>query len=179
MTASRNPNLIGQIALQEGYVAPQQLEECLAMPSSQPLGARLVAKGYLTQEKLDELIRIQAAVFSTITADPLRGGLFGQIAVRLGYVSDDRLNEALREQSSLGGTGSLRLGQILLKRSAITPEQFLDVLRRQRREVVKCPGCGTFYDAAEHPETDRFVCATCTTVVHTKLEASNSGNGEA
>lgn len=168
MTASRNPNLIGQIALQEGYITPQQLEECLAMPASQPLGARLIAKGYLTQEKLDELVRIQTAVFNTITADPLRGGLFGQIAVRQGYVTQERLNEALREQSYKGS--SLRLGQILLRMKALTTEQFLDVLRRQRKEVVKCPGCDTFYDAAEHPETDRFVCSTCNTVVHTRIE---------
>lgn len=172
MKASRNPNLIGQIALQEGYVTPQQLEECLGMTSSHPIGIRLVDKGYLTEEKLEELVRIQAAVFNTITADPLRGGLFGQIAIKMGYVTADLLNEALREQSHNGS--SLRLGQILLAKKAITPEQFLDVLRRQRREVVKCPGCGTFYDAAEHPESDRFVCSTCNTVVHTKLESSKS-----
>lgn len=145
------------------------------MQSGPPLGARLVAKGYLSQEKLDELIRIQSAVFNTITADPLRGGLFGQIAVRQGYLTPERLSEALREQARNGGSGTLRLGQILLKAHAITPDQFLDVLRRQRREVVKCPGCDTFYDAAEHPETDRFVCSACNTVVHTKVESSNSG----
>ena len=170
MKASRNPNLIGQIALQEGYITPQQLEECLGMTSPNPLGIRLVDKGYLTQEKLEELVRIQMAVFNTITADPLRGGLFGQIAVRHGYVTQEQLNEALREQSHNGS--SLRLGQILLRMKALSTEQFLDVLRRQRKEVVKCPGCDTFYDAAEHPETDRFVCTTCTTVVHTRIEAA-------
>lgn len=170
MTAFKNPNLIGQIALQEGYITPQQLEECLAMPPTQALGIRLIDKGYLTEEKLEELIRIQAAVFNTITADPLRGGLFGQIAVRLGYLTPELLNEALREQAKNGASGSLRLGQILLKMRAITSDQFLDVLRRQKREVVKCPGCESFYDVAEHPETDRFVCSTCNTVVHTGAE---------
>lgn len=57
--------------------------------------------------------------------------LFGQIAVRLGYVTPEDVRDALREQ---GGT-SLRLGQILLRRKKITLERLLEVVRRQRKEV--------------------------------------------
>lgn len=162
--APSNPNLIGQIALQEGYITAEQLEACLRAQDGKPLGTVLVERGALSQEKLDEIIRIQQSVFQAISADPLRGGLFGQIARRLGYVNEGQLSEALREQERDGRQGSaLRLGQILMKMKVLEPEQFLDVLRRQQKEVVRCPRCEAFYDA---PAADRLVCPACQTVVH-------------
>jgi len=51
-TINRNPHLVGQIALSEGLLTPERLEECIRLQlSGEPgraLGEILVEKGYLT-----------------------------------------------------------------------------------------------------------------------------------
>jgi serine/threonine-protein kinase len=165
-----NPHLLGQIAVQERIVTPGQLDECLRLQQvSDPpkrLGQLLLEKGYLTAERLDALMAIQRARAETIAADPGRGGLFGQIALRLGCVTQLQLDECLREQDSLSQDGSpVLLGQLLLRKNFITTDQFLEILRRQKKEVVRCPGCDTLYDTRPHAEGSKFVCSRCGTVV--------------
>ena len=157
-----NPHLIGQIALEAGFITPDQLDACLALQASdpKPLGALLVQGGYLSEAQFAEVRRAQDARFERLDADPARGGLFGQLAVRLGFLSAADLHRTLREQA---GT-SLQLGQLLLKKKRLTSEQFLEILRRQNKDVAACPTCHAFYDLAEQ-QTRPFVCAACRTVV--------------
>jgi hypothetical protein len=164
-----NVHLLGQIALQEGVVTPDQLEECVRLQSAgggKSLGAMLVEKGYLTTAKLEELTALQQRRFESIGADPQKGGLFGQLAVRHGYLSPSQLAEGLREQASLSqGGSSLMLGQILLKKGALSVDHFLEILRLQKKEVVKCPACGAFFDVRAIPKASTFLCSSCSTVV--------------
>lgn len=169
-TINRNPHLVGQIAVSEGLLKPERLEECIQIQTSEapgrPLGEILVQKGYLTLEQLDWVISIQRSRFQRISADPARGGLFGQIALRLDYLTLDQLNESLREQQEGGVAGSsLLLGQILLRKNYLTVDQFLEVLHRQKKEVAKCPGCGVFYDVQGRYPGNKFVCSKCSTVI--------------
>lgn len=168
-TINRNPHLVGQIAVAEGLVTLEQLEECIriqtAETSGRALGEILVQKGYLTLEKLDWVIGIQRTRFQRMSADPARGGLFGQIALRLQYITPDQLNECLREQQGIGGAGTLLLGQILLRKNYLTVEHFLEVLQRQKKEVARCPACGAFYDVHARYEGSKFVCSKCNTVI--------------
>jgi hypothetical protein len=141
MNASENPHLLGQIALQEGFLQKTHLEECLSRQArsevEKPLGSFLIEAGYLTKDQLSQALRIQENRFEKLSADPSRGGLFGQIAVRLGYVTRPQIHEALREQQAVGrGESSLLLGQILLRKKHLTPDQFLEVLRRQKKDVT-------------------------------------------
>ena len=170
MTGSNPLLLLGQIAVHEGHLTPEQLDACLKLQeTSDPprrLGAILLERGFVTPQVLDGLIEIQRRRLQTIAADPDRGGLFGQIALKLGHVTQLQLDESLREQQALSRDGSpVLLGQILLKKGYITTEQFLEVLRRQKREVVRCPGCETIYDSKDQPEGAKFVCTRCGTVV--------------
>lgn len=55
--------------------------------------------------------------------------LFGRIAHEMGYVSAKNLRECAADQEQ----SSLRIGQILLKRSLLTIDQFIEVLREQDR----------------------------------------------
>jgi Flp pilus assembly protein TadD/predicted Ser/Thr protein kinase len=171
VTASRNPLLLlGQIAVHEGHLTPEQLDACLKLQeTSDPprrLGAILLERGFVTAEQIDGLMEIQRRRLQTIAADPDRGGLFGQIALKLSHVTQLQLDECLREQQALSRDGSpVLLGQILLKKGYLTTEQFLEILRRQKREVVRCPGCETIYDSKDQPEGAKFVCTRCGTVV--------------
>jgi hypothetical protein len=106
-----NPNLLGQIARDAGYVTAAELEECLEVQSKSvafaPIGLLLLEKGYLSLEELEELLRIQRARFESLSADPSQGGLFGQIAVRRGWITDAQLSECLRDQAASARSGSL------------------------------------------------------------------------
>jgi hypothetical protein len=161
---------VGQIALSEGLLTSESLEESIRLQtadsSGRALGEILVEKGYLTREQLARVVTIQRTRFQRISADPGRGGLFGQIALRLDYVTRDHLNECLREQQGAGAAGSsLLLGQILLRKGYLTIERFLEILRRQKKEVAKCPSCDAFYDVHTRPAGGKFVCSKCNTVI--------------
>lgn len=167
-TINRNPHLVGQIAIAEGLITPAQLEECIGIQTpgapTRALGEILVQKGYLTLEQLDWVIGIQRARFQRISDDPARGGLFGQIALRLDYLTTDQLNECLRDQE-VGGGSPPKLGEYLLRKNYLTRAQFEEVLLRQNKEVAKCPKCGVYYDVHGRYEGNKFVCSKCSTII--------------
>ena len=169
MDVKDNPHLIGRIALEAGFISAAQLNECLALQAGAatptPLGELLVKAGYLTEAQFAEARKLQENRFERLEADPTRGGLFGQLAVRLGYLSSADLHQALREQENARrGGSSLLLGQLLMKKNRLTADQFLELLRRQKKDVATCPACHAFYDVAGHG-TESFVCSSCRTVI--------------
>jgi len=169
-TFNRNPHLVGQIAVTEGLLTPEKLEECIQSQIQPPgapsraLGEILVQRGYLTLEQLDWVIGIQRARFHRLSADPARGGLFGQIALKLDYVTPDQLNECLREQEGGGGSPPM-IGEILLRKNYLNSAQFQEVLHRQNKEVAQCPKCGVFYDVHGRYPGNKFVCSKCNTII--------------
>jgi hypothetical protein len=169
-TLNRNPHLVGQIAVAEGLITAETLEECIQLQSSEAsrsaLGEILVRKGHLTLEQLDWVLSIQRTRFQRISSDPARGGLFGQIALRLDYITSDQLNECLRAQQEAQESGSsLLLGQILIRKDYLSSEQFLEVLHRQNKEVARCPACGVFYDVHNRYGGAKFVCSKCNSII--------------
>lgn len=57
------------------------------------------------------------------------GGHLGRIAVQKGFITEQQLEECLREQRDLQTKGQrLQLGQILIKKRLITTEQFLQLM---------------------------------------------------
>src|SRR5687768_2834368 len=108
--ASVDPLLLGQIAVQEGGLTPAQLAACVELQrTSDPprkLGSILVERGHLTPAALDALIEIQRRRLTTISADPERGGLFDELALRAAAVSQLQLDESLREQQALAAAGA-------------------------------------------------------------------------
>ncbi len=175
-----NPHLMGQIALHEGYLTPDQLEECLRIQATadapRRLGAILLEKGYLSNEQLASVMEIQRLRLEAVAADPERGGLFGQLALRLGYVTQLQLDECLRLQAELAGEGTpVLLGQIFLRKGYLTTDQFMEILRRQKKEIARCPGCDTFYDAAERVPGTKFACRRCGSVVQIPAPRTEAG----
>lgn len=160
--APSNLHLLGQIALKEGLVTRDQLAECVGLQGdgrTRSLGTILVEKGYLTPAKLAEI--------ESIAAIPSRGGLFGQLAVRHGYISSTQLSECLREQETLSQGGSaLRLGQLLIRKQYLSSAQFLEILRFQHKEAVNCPSCGTLLDARAVGGGATASCSRCGTAIN-------------
>lgn len=90
--------------------------------------------------------------------------MFGQIALRLDYITPDQLNEGLRDQE-VGGGSPPRIGEILVQRKYLTESQFEEVLQRQKKDVAKCPKCGVLYDVHGRYIGNKFVCSKCNTII--------------
>ncbi|MBI4566139.1 MAG: protein kinase [Planctomycetes bacterium] len=163
--------LFGTLAVKEGYASSEQVEECLQLLKTSGSGARglqevMLEKAYLTQEQCAALLEIQNRKVIPLTVEPGRGGLFGQIALDLGFVTMEQLQECLEEQNRLSAEGSpVLIGQLLLRKGYIKTSQFLQILRLQSRGVVRCPGCDTFYRIESGEPGERFACRRCGTVV--------------
>ena len=162
--------LLGTLAVREGYITAHQVEECVGLQKQadpgRKLGEILIEKGYLTPTRLASILDIQTRQVKMVAADPARGGLLGQIALDLGFVNADQVNQALEEQTLLSRSGSpAMLGQILLRKGWLQTGQFLEILKVQRRTILRCPGCDTVYRFEEADRGAKFACRRCGTVV--------------
>ena len=95
--------------------------------------------------------------------------LFGQIAQRMGYVSQPDLERALRLQEQLAQQGNpMRVGEILVKAKRLTPEQVREVLRYQELWICVCNACHRRYNVSGSQErAGALRCDACGgTLVH-------------
>jgi hypothetical protein len=169
--------LFGEIAVQEKYITPAQLEECLLiLRTTRPpprLGRVLQEKGYITQLQIEVILDIQRANLADRRQRRETGQLFGQLAAVAGFTSPDHVREALHAQLESARVGSRRmLGQILLGAGRINHFQFLEILRRQDKYFVHCDGCGANYLVEGKSEGSRLLCRGCFKVLTLPLEGN-------
>jgi serine/threonine protein kinase len=100
--------------------------------------------------------------------------LFGDIAVQEGFLTLDQVEDCARAR------GGLPLGEALVKKGLLTPDQVSAILAIQRihvaesrspsesegvfsqdRHMIPCPGCDTYYLVTGHPEGSSFDCRKC------------------
>ncbi|MCI0341005.1 MAG: SUMF1/EgtB/PvdO family nonheme iron enzyme [Planctomycetales bacterium] len=91
------------------------------------------------------------------------GGLFGRIAVAMGYCSEEALALAvatIREREAAGAPRA-RLGEVLVEAGILAPAQVGEILERQRKVILTCPGCGRQFNAREDDGTEPPTCPAC------------------
>lgn len=81
------------------------------------LGERLIKKGYLTEERLNEAIKLQQR----------DGGLLGDVLVKYGYITSNELSGFIFENKFS------KLGELLIEKKVITKEQLQEVLDYQKQ----------------------------------------------
>jgi len=158
--------LFGDIAVQEKYVTPAQLEECLAIVrTTQPtprLGRVMQDKGYLTQLQIEVILDIQRVNLVDRRQKRETGRLFGQLASALGFCTPEHVREALLSQLEGARNGARRMiGQILLSEGRINHFQFFEILRRQEKYFLHCDGCGANYLVEGKSDSGRVLCRGC------------------
>lgn len=141
----RRDLVLGELAVEKGYVTRDQVEACFRMQLTsslpRPLGQILLQEGLISYDQLEELLFLQAERTpaetrtdrgSSTTGD---GPLLGQMLLARRWVTLDQLEECVREQMKLSrdGVGHEPLGQILMRKRYITGEQFADAIRAQGR----------------------------------------------
>lgn len=165
----RNELLLGQIALDWGLVSPDQLNAILdeqsKLKAPKPVGVLLVARGLLTDEQLVKIIDEQRR---RMGKPPDYGGvrredsLFGRLVVKLGYATEEQVNECLRAQQDLAEAGvTKRLGEIMMDCGRLGAEAILQIVEAQGKKIMVCPGCLARYNVSGWEPHRKFPCKQC------------------
>lgn len=176
--------LLGRLALAEGLINQDQLYECVLAQerSPKPLGAIMVARGYIKGEQLDELLKKQRVAHQTISEAgqaSARTRLLGRVLIEKGLATEFQVNECLRIQASMVEMGIKpvpHLGEIMLKRGYLDKEKLQTALLVQSSEFYTCPECAMPINlTSSQAAGDDYVCQNCFTripVLFAKMAAS-------
>ncbi|MBI3268583.1 MAG: tetratricopeptide repeat protein [Planctomycetes bacterium] len=163
-----NEVLLGKLAIDRGYLTQPQLDALLREQAARPgklLSQLLVERHFLASVELESLLRTQAANLARPSdySSRSRGEtLLGQEAVRRGWLTPERLHEAVRAQGLAEGTGAgRRLGEVLVQLGYLHPGQVTELLEYQTKRIVSCPNCSTQYNASRIPEGGALQCPRC------------------
>lgn len=151
---ANNRLLLGQIAVELGFLTREQLQECIDHQAGQvqpkPIGILLQESGFLTAEKLAGVLEEQQRRLqeSLPYAPTQRGAMaFGRLIVERGLVTPERVNEALRAQQDLADRGvRKRLGELLVEAGHLKPESVPDILKVQGKVLMACTFCGAHFN---------------------------------
>ncbi len=158
--------LFGRIALRKGFVLLGDLEDSLYIQEREPergrIGEILVSRGLLEAGQREEILE-EIAERTSLRGKggrPISDALFGRIAVRKGFIEEDIINQALREQENLREEGKRkRIGTILVDYGVLTCAQVERILNYQGKEIMKCDACREHYNVPGLLRT--FPCPHC------------------
>ena len=163
---ARQDLLLGQLAVQKGYLTEEELQDCVRDQAAEPaktLGALLVERGYLSESQLRVLLAQQQANFAQAQAKPdprtQDDATFGKLLLERKLVTQEQLNECLRIQAS--DMFHPRLGEVLA--GVVEAPQVLlqKILAAQKKVVVECTGCHTSFNIAGAEPGQRVKCRAC------------------
>lgn len=129
LTSFTGSNMFGAIAVGQGMLKPEQLEDGLNIQSrwadGRPLGEVLVELGTLSAEQRDRVLDIQ-----TMTERRRRDALLGRIGVLNKFYTEEQLRDALRRPGA-------RIGERLRAAGLVTDQQLDAMLRTQKRLLAE------------------------------------------
>lgn len=179
MPLNENDLVLARIAVELGLVTQAQVEACLreatsdppgAAPSSWALGDLLVRRGFLAEDGRAKVERVHAERIAGATRAAARKEdiLFGRICVQKKYASPAEVNECLelqqrlaKERASGDPMTTPRIGELMIERGYLTPDQVKDVLREQRKFLVRCASCGRQFNVVGLKPGQTFPCKKC------------------
>jgi hypothetical protein len=165
---ARNRLLIGQIAIELGFVTKDQLQECIDHQAGQvqakPIGLLLVESEFLTREQLLTVVgEQQRRLEEPLPYAPTQRGAiaFGRLIVERGLVKQTHVNEALRAQQDLADRGiRKRLGELLVEAGHLDADAVPGVLKRQGKVLMACTFCGAHFNVLE-TIAEGYPCRKC------------------
>ncbi len=168
----RTDRLFGQIAVELGILSPEKLEEALqtqaADAAPRPLGLVLMDLRLVTRDDLEKILEAQRKIADRHQErgkDRREDNLFGKVAVGLGFLSQDQLNECLDIQKREGPESTLRLGELMTRRGLVGPEQVRRVMEVQAGLAVPCPRCATLHNVVMFMPGSTIPCRQCSLMI--------------
>lgn len=164
----RTDRLFGQIAVELGIITPEKLDEALdrqaAQAPSTPLGLILMDMRLVAREDLEQILEAQRKIVERQRErgkDRRDDTMFGKVAVRLGFLTQDQLNECLEIQKNDGPESLMRLGELMTRRGIVGPEQVRRVIEVQSGMAVPCPACSTLHNVVMFMPGASIPCRKC------------------
>lgn len=164
----RADSLFGQIALRLGIVNKKQLDEALELQrfakGHKPLGMILMELGHVRQKDLDRIIEEQKAILAqanTRQKAVREDNLFGKVAIRSGYCTEEQLAECLALQEHLPPERFMRLGDIMVIKGYLSVDQVKKVIDTQKGLILYCPQCDTQYNVVMFRPGVSMQCYKC------------------
>ena len=126
--SARNEELFGRIAVSDGYITREQLEECLSVKSQSDSNSTLwqimVEKSYIDHHTTNKILE---KVDRELKAEKSNRGVdkfFGDVAVSNGFCTAEQMEQAIAEQKRRMQEGrNQRLGELCVEMGILTPQQ--------------------------------------------------------
>jgi hypothetical protein len=165
-------HLFGRIAVLNGFLTMDQLQECLTAQRSATssnrlqIGEILLSKGYLTKEQLGNILDIRRKKLRMMLRDSNElvrtEKVFGQLALRKGLVTLDRLETALLEQQRLARMNlHISVGEILVALKFMKVDEVLEILSVQNKRILVCPYCDSHFTVIGYHGEKNYECRQC------------------
>lgn len=163
-------NLFGRIAIKQGYVTKEQLEQCVELQQSAEdsrlLGGIMIEQGFITKEQLRKVMILQKQAMAVPAKDEIERQAdvsFGYIAVQCGMVTSEQVYQCVHEQVQLARKGLyFRLGEVFITRGFMTPDDVNRVVELQQDYLLTCEECGHRVNALRHGPGEKVPCPNCT-----------------
>jgi uncharacterized protein YbaR (Trm112 family) len=158
--------LFGKLAVGEGYCTQAQIDECVRIQSydksGTALGELLLFKGHISAPQHAKVLELQKKNLQTV--DPLakkrkEAQLFGKLAVREGLLTEDEVNDCLRDQGRSGETRSL--GEIMVAKGYLSVDKVKELLSKQLKKVMVCPACKLSFTVMTLSQGKKVDCPRC------------------
>ncbi|HYE99471.1 MAG TPA: hypothetical protein VEJ18_11200 [Planctomycetota bacterium] len=179
-------SLFGQIAMRLGIVTRDQLQEALELQrfaqGHKPLGVILMELKYVSTKDLERIVEAQKALLAeaSVRQKAVReDNLFGKVAIRLGFCTEEQLAECLALQEQLPKDRFMRLGDILVIKGYLTVEQVRKVSETQKGLIVYCSQCDTQYNVVMFKPGASLQCYRCGSPLKIPTRSTSSHLDEA
>jgi len=182
----RADGLFGQIALRLGILTKAQLQEALELQRfakvQKPLGVLLMELKYVTEKDLEKIIKAQEEIVAQASSRQKavkEDNLFGKVAIRMSFCSEEQLVECLALQEQLPKERFMRLGDIMVIKGYLTVDQVRKISDTQKGLIVYCPQCDTQYNVVMFRPGASIQCYKCGSPLRIPARATNASLDEA
>ncbi|RME85425.1 MAG: hypothetical protein D6785_04405, partial [Planctomycetota bacterium] len=182
-------NLLVQLALQEGFITRNQLQQCQQLKAvhfpQKSLIQILLDQRFLNEDDLRLLQRRSQQVSQLSSSKDSRTTLsgtlvigtnlelqqkkdksFGNFCIRLGFASQEQVLQCIQEQHQLQQKGLyVRLGELMLEKGILTVEQVERILEYQKKRILTCSGCKAQYNVSNYKAGTKVKCKKCGTIL--------------
>ena len=174
--------LLGQLAIEKGFITKAQLAEVVKEQSGgtvdpnatvnpsktiRPLGTLLLSKGLLKEQDLVSLLEEQSRRLEAVkNVQKLQkvDYLFGQLLVKYNLATMLQINKCLEIQLKMAEKGTTpipRLGELLVDHGFVDKKTVADVLKMQDKDILFCTGCGRQYNVVGLEDGKAYKCKEC------------------
>ncbi len=157
--------LMGMMAVEQGLITEKQLRALLngADFEGRPMMDIAVENEYLTEAQVEKLRRLTNRDASTIEPAIYSKKKFGLLALKAEDATKSQIQDALREQEEFASFGAhFPLGQLLMSKGLLTPEQVTNLLAKQGKRYLQCTDfCDGSDTVRDFSEEKFYRCPKC------------------